>query len=150
MATKEKRTELIGQLFASLLEESNPKRLSSRVHDLFVRIDLERGEVTLLGEDEEVLASCVIFSWVNQEQETPTEEMVATLREAVARLEREGFWTRPIFEQPFEVVLVDKMFTPIENLLYLDDDIVQVTPPLLEGLNEELDDFIRKLLGDLE
>lgn len=150
MATKEKATQLLGQLFRSLVEESNPKRLTSRMHDLFVRIDLERGEVVLLGDDEEPLASCVIFSWIVPEEEAPTEEMIVVLREVVATLERQNYWEHPLFEQPFSVVLVDKMFAPIENLLYLDEDMIQVTRPLLEGLSEELDDFIHNLLGDLK
>lgn len=150
MATKEKRIQLISQLFLSLQEERNPKRLRSSLHDLFVRVDLEKGEVTLLNDEEESLASCVIFSWIAPELETPSDEMVELLREVVAGLERQGYWEHPLFEQPFAVVLVDKMFAQIENLLYLDEDMIQVTRPLLEGLNSDLDAFIEELLGDLK
>lgn len=150
MATKEKRMQLLGDLFRSLVDEVSPKRLRSSVHDLFVRLDLERGEVMLLSDDEEPLASCVIFSWIAPELPTPSDEMVDTLGEVVAALEREGYWAHPLFARPFSVVLVDKMMGQIESLLYVDEEMIQITRPLLEGLSEDLDDFIAKLLGDLK
>lgn len=150
MVAKEKATQLVTQLFLSLLDEKETNRLTSGLNDLFVRIDLDRGEVVLLGEDEEVLASCVVFSWIIPDRELPTEDICAVLREVVGDLHQQDYWSHPLFEQPFSVVLVDQMFAPLENLLYLDEDTVQVTRPLLEGLHRELDEFIRELLGDLK
>lgn len=150
MATKEKVMQLLSELFLSLLDENNTEHLQSGINDLFVRVDLERGEVALLGEEEEMLASSIIFSWIVPEATEPTKEMCEMLQTVVAQLERQGYWESTLFEQPFSVVLVDRMFAPIEGLLYLDDDTIQLSKPLLEGLNEDLDNFIHELLGDLK
>lgn len=150
MAMNDKVMKLLSELFLSLLDDKNPHKLQSGVHDIFVRIDLERGEVALIGEDEEVLASCVIFSWVTPDESKPTYGMVTALKEVVVSLEQKGYWENPVFEHPFSIVLIDGMFETIDSLLYLNDDTIQASNILLEGLERELDEFIINLLGDLK
>lgn len=150
MGSTEKEIQLLGRLFQDLLDESNPRRLQTGLSDIFVRIDAERGEVALYGDDDELINTSVIFSWIRPEDKSIGEDMIAQLRDAIARLEAKGFWEHDLFERPFSIELVGEDFQTIEELLFLDDDLVKVSTPLLEGLNEDLDNFFGNLLADLK
>ena len=50
--------------------------------------------------------------------------------------------------KPYSFVLVDEDKETIEDLLLIDDDIVIAEDGLLQGLDEELDDFLKKLLSE--
>lgn len=146
MEANSKEQHIIETLLLSLVDEANPERLQSGITDLFIKINAETGEVALYGDDDEQLASTVIFSWVGQ-AEKPTREMIKLLKNALRALEDQGFWDNELFERPFSVVLVDDAFESIEELLFLDDELIKVSLPLLENLDDELNSFINQLLS---
>lgn len=150
MASTEKEIQLLQRLFEDLLDPNNPKRPQVGLSDIFVRIDTERGEVALYGDDDELINAVVLFSWVASEESAPSSTMISQLREAISRLESRGFWEHDLFEHPFSIELVGEDFETIEELLFLDDDLVKVSTPLLEGLHEDLDNFLGNLLSDLK
>lgn len=145
MATSSKEVQVLQKLFRSLTAEGSPHRLTSGITDLFIRINGESGEVSLYGDDDELITSTVIFSWVGQGDKSLGQRAKA-LRSAITALEGEGFWEHEVFERPFSVVLVSEEFTSEEELLFLDDDLLQLTTPLLAGLDAELGEFIDELL----
>jgi len=103
--------------------------------------------VVLYGDDEEQqLASTVIFSWVGL-SDKPTKEMIRCLKAVISSLEGKGYWDSELFERPFSVVLVNDAFESIDELLFLDDELIKVSLPLLENLDEELNSFINQLLS---
>ena len=146
MTSPNKEIQVIQKLFRSLTDSIAPEHLRSGVTDIFVRINSESGELSLFGDDDEQISSTIIFSWVDK-GDKPTSEMRKVLRQAVSKLDAEGFWTHESFQRPFSVSLVDEDFSTIEELLFLDDELVQLTTPLLEGLDDELSRFIDELLS---
>lgn len=144
-----KELQLLERLFTDLTREDNPDRLQTGLSDLFVRINTETGEISLYGDDDELLHSLVVFSWITNTPE-PTEAMLSSLRTVIARLQSQGYWDHDLYERPFSIELVSDTFATIEHLLFLDDDLVEVSRPLLEGLDEDLDNFLDNLLGDLK
>ena len=52
--------------------------------------------------------------------------------------------------KPFSVSLTDEDFVVIEELLFLDDEVLRADDPLLKDLDADLDDFLTKLLSDVE
>lgn len=154
-----KELQLLEQLFSELLKPENPNRLQRELSDLFVRINRQKGKVSLYGDEDELLASQTIFSWIEEgetkEGEAPKSsplnpKITEALREVIARLEGKGFWDKPEFVRPFSVELVDESFTTLETLLFIDEELVQLSAPLLSGLDEELSDFLGKLLPELK
>lgn len=147
--TSDKEKTLLRNLFVESLNECNTKIIGS-VRDLFVQIDTEKGEVSLYDDTDEQIGSCVIYSWVEEKCDEPSQEMIEALRETVSRLEQRGFWENPMFVKPFSIELVEEDFSTIEELLFIDDDLLKIDDPLLEGLNEDLDKFLDNLLGDIK
>ncbi|MBF1395899.1 MAG: hypothetical protein HXN19_03200, partial [Porphyromonas sp.] len=52
--------------------------------------------------------------------------------------------------RPFSIELIRPDFSVIEDLLFLDEDLIKIEPPLLDGVGEELDRFLDELLEDLK
>lgn len=146
-----KELQLVERLLVDLTREDNPQRIKHALHDLFVRVNTTTGELSIYGDEDELLTSLTLFAWIKEGEPTaPTEEMLAVLREAVARLESRGYWEGELFARPFSVELVDDAFNTLEVLLYLDEELIQASRPLLEGLDEELNSFLGALLEDLK
>lgn len=139
----------VERLLEDLISESNPHHLQVGIHDLFVRINSQTGEVSLFGDDDEPLGSTTIFAWVDN-PDIEDRDRVAELRLAITTLDERGFWDNPLFERPFAIELVNEAFDTLEHLLLRDDDLIEVTTPLLEGLHEDLDKFLDGLLSDLK
>lgn len=146
MSTSSKEIQVLERLFRGLTDESNNNSLASGLNDLFVRINIENGEVTLYGEDDELLCSTVIFSWVGKEQEFP--KMLQALHEVIKKLESDSYWKHDLFERPFSISLVNEAFETIEELLFVDDELIGLTTPLLANLDEDLSAFISELLDN--
>ena len=72
------------------------------------------------------------------------------LRAAVKRLHAARFFDKDQFVRPFSVALTQEDFTIIEELLFIDDELIQLDSALLENLDEELNNFLAELLPDME
>lgn len=142
-----KELQVLERLFRNLSQDKAQSVSPEGINDLFVRIQPESGEVSLYGEDDELIASTVIFSWVDK-GDTVSEAMRQSLRDVVAKLHHEGYWEQELFQKPFSIALVDEQFVSVEELLFVDDEVLQLTTPLLSNLDEELGQFIKDLLQD--
>lgn len=122
------------------------------INDIFVQVDAESGEVQIYNEDEQLIEKTVIFDWVNspEDEESFTKKVAPILRAVLSILSTKGAFEKPCFIKPFSVNLTDEDFVVIEELLYLDDDNLRLDDPLLKDLDKDLDNFLAKLLSDVE
>lgn len=145
----EKEKELLKDMFRSIAENQE-EMFGSAMHDLFIQLDRSTGEVQVYDENDQLLASKAIYRWIDEENpdaEIP-KEVIDTLKTALSELKEEEYFDNLMFETPLNVQLVSPDFSVIEDLLFIDDDIMLVSDPLLKGLDEDLDKFILKLLAD--
>ena len=97
--------------------------------------------------DDEELDRCVVEQWIKSPQENFYDEVAPILRSCI-----EGM--RPTLEKmsilrPFSFVLIDEDHETVQDLVIIDNEETMVIDGnLLEGLEEELDDFLKKLLSD--
>ena len=117
--SNERELQLLRKHLLALVSEESPIAGRS-INDLFLQADCDTGVLRLFDDEDQV-----------------------------PRLEQKGFWDRDCFARPFSIELVRPDFTVIEELLFLDEDLIKLDAPLLEGLNEELDKFLGDLLADL-
>ncbi len=134
-------------LFLPIFETSNPKRLKTTTHDLFVQWDREEQRLSLLNEDDVCLATLLLEDSKFKGEEA-LHTLIKSLQETVTILEARGFWTNSLFELPFSIELIDKEFNTLEVLYFYDEDIVPITEPLLSGHRSELEDFLKQLLAE--
>lgn len=148
MGTNKER-QLLEQLFTDLTQQDHPHRLRTSISDLFVRVNTQTGEISLYGDDDELLHSVTIFSWITNTP-APQAEMIDLLRLVLSDLDTKGYWSNELFDRPFSVELVSDDFSTIEHLLLVDDELIGISSPLLSGLHEDLEKFLQDLLGDMK
>ena len=139
--SNERELQLLRKHFLSLVSEESPI-ISRPLTDLFLLADCATGTLHLYDDEDKEISHVSVFTWA--------EVAIETLRELVTRLEQKGFWDRPCFARPFSIELIRPDFSVIEDLLFLDEDLIKIGPPLLDGVGEELDRFLDELLEDLK
>ena len=106
------------------------------------------GELIIFDDDDEELARVIIEEWVDYDNDDFYENVERMLRAAVNQLQECGCISNLPLLKPYSFVLVDEDRETIAELLLIDDDTLLVNHELLEGLDEELDDFLKQLLED--
>ena len=115
--------------------------------DIHLLVNPYTGEIHTYNDDDEELDRCVVEQWIKSPQENFYDEVAPILRSCI-----EGM--RPTLEKmsilrPFSFVLIDEDHETVQDLVIIDNEETMVIDGnLLEGLEEELDDFLKKLLSD--
>lgn len=122
------------------------------ISDIYLQADAESGELQVYDEEENLVDKTIIFDWVNNsEEENVFNKRVATAaKQALTTLSAKNIFENPRFVKPLSISLTDESFVVIEELLFLDDDTLRLDDPLLKDLDADLDDFLAKLLSDVE
>ena len=137
-------TSAIGKLTA---DDSN-----SYHSDLYVQADPESGELQIYDEEERLLDKTIVFDWVDCpcDEDKFNKQVANTLKSVLSLLVAKNIFDSPHITKPFSVSLTDEDFVVIEELLFLDDEVLRADDPLLKDLDADLDDFLAKLLSDVE
>ena len=120
---------------------------AERMTDIHVRVTQDGGELLAFDDDDDEITRCVVEQWIKSPQENFYDEVAPILRSCI-----EGM--RPTLEKmsilrPFSFVLIDEDHETVQDLVIIDNEETMVIDGnLLEGLEEELDDFLKKLLSD--
>lgn len=116
------------------------------VTDIHLLPRQDSGELCIYNDDEEELAKIIIEEWVdyNKEEFYPNVERI--LHSILHKLKDEGAFEHLSLLKPYSIVLLDEEKETITDLLLMDDETMLVNDELLKGLDEELDDFLKKLL----
>ncbi|MDR0746042.1 MAG: hypothetical protein LBF17_06075 [Mediterranea sp.] len=116
------------------------------VTDIHLQPISDSGELFIFDDNDEELSCAVIEEWLTYEGVNFYKDTERILHSILNRMkESESFNNLPII-QPFSFVLVDEDKETIADLLLMDDDTFLVNEELLEGLDEELDNFLKELL----
>lgn len=106
------------------------------------------GRLHVFNDNDEEIAIAEVPEWKEYQYETFYTEVETELREAIKAANGEGELERLAVWMPYSFVLVDEERESIAELLLVDEDTLLVTDSLLEGLDDELNAFIDKLLNE--
>lgn len=139
-------------LIESALKDAMSKFTSGNeemvVTDIHIQPKQGSGELCIFDDDDEVLSTVTIEEWMDNESNTFSEDVERLLRADINKLKEAGTFDDVVILKPYSFVLVDEDKETITELLLMDDDTVMVNDELLKGLDEELDDFLKKLLTE--
>jgi len=116
------------------------------VTDIHILASQESGEFSV-SDDDKQLASAVISDFADLPRDRFTSMLEETLRSVLRKLDREEPFEQLSIWKPFSFVLTDDDGETISELMLLDDDSALASPTLLEGLDDDLDQFLRDLLS---
>lgn len=118
------------------------------ITDIHLQPVQSTGELLVFDDEDHELARAAVKEWVDSEPETFYSEAERQLQPLVGKLKEEGLLDKLPLMKPYSFVLVDEEHETIADLLLVDDDTVMLNDGLLKGLDEELDEFLKKLLEE--
>jgi hypothetical protein len=119
---------------------------AAELTDLHVRVTQETGELMVFNDDDDEITRCVIEQWIDNKDDDFYEAIVPIIRRCIDRHKKEIDDMSIL--KPYSFVLEDDDKDNIAELYVVDDDIVIFDPELMKNLDNDLDDFLDKLLKD--
>ena len=117
----------------------------TRVTDFYIYVDGNKGDVIIMDDDDNDLARVHILEWEGEHNEEVFEK---ELRNLLAEMHKEGCFDSLNIAKPYSFVLTDDDRQSIVDLLIIDDDTIILSEDLLKGFDEEMDEFLKKLLEE--
>ncbi|ADV43532.1 hypothetical protein [Bacteroides helcogenes] len=144
----------LSQSSLSLLERTIKKAISKYtcgceqtiVTDIHLQPNQNSGELSIFDDEDEELANVTIEEWTTYEGEDFYEDIERIFSTLLCSMKNAGDFEKLTILKPFSFVLVDDEKETLAELLLIDDDTLFLNDELLQGLNEELDTFLKDLL----
>ena len=151
-ANNAKIQSVLETTFTSAINKLTAEDSTGYYSDLYVQADPESGELQIYDEEERLLDKTIVFDWVDCpcDEDKFNKQVANTVKSVLTLLVAKNIFDSPHITKPFSVSLTDEDFVVIEELLFLDDEVLRADDPLLKDLDADLDDFLAKLLSDVE
>ena len=120
---------------------------NATVTDLYFQLDRTTGVITIFDDDDSELAQATIAEWKDNAQEQPV-SIEKTLRTELVQMQKVGLFDKINILKPYSCTLVDENKEAIVDLIYIDDDTLVLDSELLQGLDEEMNEFLKHLLEE--
>ena len=117
----------------------------SAVTDFHIKVNRENGELTILDDDDKTLARVHIKEWEDEHDDAVIEK---ELQCELTKMQQQGMFENLNIAKPYSFVLTDEDDQSIVDLLIIDDDTLMLNADLLEGFDEEMNSFLKKLLEE--
>ena len=112
--------------------------------DIHIRVSQDTGELLAFDDDDNEITRCVVEQWIDNKDDDFYEAIAKDIRQC-NRKQKEMVENLSILK-PYSFVLENDDCEHITELYVVDDDTVIIDPNLMEGLDEELDNFLAELL----
>ena len=114
--------------------------------DIHLQVKADSGELLAFNDDDEELTRCVVEQWMDNGDEDFYEEITHVLRQCIQNMK--DTLEKLSLLKTYSFVLVDEDKVTLCDLYLVDDETVIVDGELLKGVDEDLDDFLKKLLEE--
>ena len=128
------------------IAENFPPESDAVLTDIHLQVKPSSGEILAFDDNDEELTRVVVEQWIEATDDDFYEEAAAQLCQCIEQM-RETTIDKMAVMHPFSFVLLDEDKETLRDLYLVDDDTVILQRGLLEGLDEELDQFLRDLLA---
>jgi len=151
-ANTAKIQSVIENTFLSAIKKLEADHSANLITDLYIQADPENGELQIYDDGENLIEKVIIFDWIKSEKDKEgfNQQIISILKAVLKVLSTKEVFNSDCFMRPLSVSLTDDDFVVIEELLFLDDEMLRLDDPLLKDLDIELDNFLNELLSDLD
>ncbi len=147
MRLSESSFQQLKALIGEALNEFRRPQEQSVVTDIHIMPIRETGDVTISDDDRD-LATVRLSDLV----EIPEEDFYQVMEKALRRILKDIDQVDPLENlaiwKPFSFVLVDDDRETVAELMLFDEDNTLLNQSLMQGLDEELDSFLKDLLAE--
>ncbi len=146
MKTTELTIQQIERAIRKIADKFPPSEEASVMTDIHFRVTQETGELMAFDDNDEELNRCIIEDWIDNTDDKFFEQIPAVFRKCLEKM-KDTVENMSILK-PFSFVLENEDKESVAELYLVDDETVIIDPDLMQGLNEDLDDFFKKLFKD--
>ncbi|MBO4451905.1 MAG: hypothetical protein J5770_05740 [Bacteroidaceae bacterium] len=118
------------------------------VTDFHLHLDADTGEVAIADDTEMTISSAIVEEWVDLDGDEDMEAMARELKSILSAMSAEGAFEHVSVSKPFSFVLEDDNQETIDELFYVDEDLIILSDDLLKDMDKDLDDFFEKLMKE--
>ncbi len=116
------------------------------VTDIHLQPRQDIGKLIIFDDEDTELAGTAVEEWGTYTGDDFYSSVEDILKPLLNKLKQAGAFERINLLKPYSFVLVNEEKETLAELLLMDDDTVLLNDQLLEGLDEELDAFLKRLL----
>lgn len=146
MKTNEQTFQQLERAIRRITEKFPSENEATQMTDIHIRVIQDSGEILAFNDDEEELMRCVVEQWIGNTDDDFYTEIAPLFRKTIEKM-KDSVDTMSILK-PFSFVLEDDDKESVAELYLVDDETVIIDPDLMEGLTDDLDDFLENLLKD--
>lgn len=117
---------------------------TSLVTDIHVRVSQESGEMLAFDDDDKEITRCVVEQWIGNNDENFYDDIASALTSTLKAFSTVADNLGIL--KPYSFVLETEEREHVAELYIADDDTIIIGKELMEGLDNELNDFLENLL----
>ena len=146
MNTTELTFQQIERAIRKIADKFPPSEEANVMTDIHFRVTQDTGELMAFDDNDEEINRCIIEDWIDNTDDNFFDEIPSIFRKCLDKM-KDTVENMSILK-PFSFVLENDEKEPVAELYLVDDETVIIDPDLMQGLNEDLDDFFKKLFED--
>lgn len=146
MNTTELTFQQIERAIRKIADKFPPSDEANVMTDIHFRVTQETGELMAFDDNDEEINRCIIEDWIDNTDDNFFDEIPSIFRKCLDKMK--GTVESMSILKPFSFVLENDEKESIAELYLVDDETVIIDPDLMQGLNEDLDDFFKKLFDE--
>ena len=146
MNTNEQTLQQIERAIRKIADKFPAAEEASIMTDIHIRVNQETGEMVAFNDDDNEINRCVIEQWINNADNNFYDQIASVIRKCLTK-HKDTIEQMSILK-PFSFVLENDDKESVAELYLMDDETVIIDPDLMEGLGEDLDAFLEKLLKE--
>lgn len=111
--------------------------------DIHIRVSQDSGELLAFDDDDNEITRCVVEQWIDNKDDDFYTSVTSILRKTLEKLRDTA--DNLCILKPYSFVLEDDDKESIAELYVADDDTVIIGEDLMQGLENDLNSFMREL-----
>ena len=148
MGYTEQTQQQIERFLRKVAQKITAKESDMPMTDIHLRASQDSGDLMAFDDDDNEISRCVISTWIENKSDNFYQEIAYTLRSELNRM-KDTIDNLSIMK-PFSFILEDDEKNNIAELYLVDDDLVMIGGNLMQGLDEDLDNFLQNILKQSE
>lgn len=148
MGYTEQTQQQIERFLRKVAQKFTAKESDMPMTDIHLRASQDSGDLMAFDDDDNEISRCVISTWIENKSDNFYQEIAYTLRSELNRM-KDTIDNLSIMK-PFSFILEDDEKNNIAELYLVDDDLVMIGGNLMQGLDEDLDNFLQDILKQSE
>lgn len=139
MTATEQTFQQIERALRKVASKFSPEAENKPLTDIYLQVLQDSGEIRVFDDDDRELTRCVVEEWIGNTDENFYTAVQPILTEAIKRIK--DVTENVAVLKPYSYVLVGEDHETLADIYLVDDENIVISGELMEGLNEDLENF---------